>query len=298
MIDQLTLLVRQLTISQRIGILFGAALTVLMTVGLVVWAGQPQMQAAFSNVATTDAGTITSALTSAGIPYQLDNGGATILVPAQKVAEARIAADQAGYSGGGAAGFNLFDQQSLGASAFDQQVQLQRALQGSLTNTIKKFDGVADATVTLVFAKTGVTTSTDQAASASVWVRMNGNVEPSADLVQSIVMTVSGGVPGLASSNVTVVDAQGATLAGPNNAASSALTVKATTERDLTAKIQNLLDRAMGPGKSEVQVTADLNLDKIEKTITTVEPIDTSHWTPTGVQRTTETYGGSDANGA
>ena len=82
MIDQLLMLVRQLTISQRIGIVFGAALTVLMTVGLVMWAGQPQMQAAFTNVATSQAATITSALTSAGIPYELENGGATIAVPA------------------------------------------------------------------------------------------------------------------------------------------------------------------------------------------------------------------------
>jgi flagellar M-ring protein FliF len=298
MIDQLLLLVRQLTVSQRIGILFGAVLTVLMTVGLVLWAGQPAMQAAFTNVATSDAATITGALTSAGIPYALDNGGSTISVPASKVAEARIAADQAGYTGDGGGGFSLFDQQTLGASSFDQQVQLQRALQGSLANTIKKFDGVADATVTIVFAKTGVTTSADQPASASVWVRMNGGVEPSADLVGAIVMTVSGGVPGLASDNVTVVDAQGTTLAGPNNAASSALTIKATTERELTAKIQNLLDRALGPGKSEVQVTADLNLDKIEKTITTVAPIDTTNWTPAAVQDSVETYGGDAASGA
>ena len=109
MIDQILLLVRQLTTSQRIGIVFGAALTVLMTVGLVMWAGQPQMQAAFTNVATSDAATITAALTSAGIPYTLDNGGATISVPANKVADAKIAANQAGFTGADASGFVLWD---------------------------------------------------------------------------------------------------------------------------------------------------------------------------------------------
>lgn len=295
MIDQLLLLVRQLTISQRIGIVFGAALTVLMTVGLVMWAGQPQMQAAFTNVPTKDASTITDALTGAGIPFELEAGGATIAVPANQVAEARIAAEQAGYTGANAAAWDLFDNQSIGASSFDQEIQKQRALQGTLENTIQKFDGVADATVTIVFAKTGVTSSSDQPASASVWVQMAGASEPSSDLVQAIVMTVSGAVPGLASDNVTVVDAQGTTLAGPNNAASNALTIKATTERDLTAKIENLLDRALGVGKAEVQVTADLNLDTIEKTITKVSPITTDNWTPTGVQDTTEIY---DTNGA
>ncbi len=298
MIDQLLLLVRQLTISQRIGIVFGAALTVLMTVGLVMWAGQPSMQAAFTNVTSSDAGTITSALTSAGIPYTLDAGGATISVPATKVAEARIAATQAGYADGGSQGFDLFNSQTLGASAFDQQVQLQRALQGQLANTVKKFDGVADATVTIVFAKTGVTTSTDQPASASVWVKMAGGGEPNSELVASIVSTVAGSVGGLDSGNVSVVDSEGHTLAGPNNDVSTALNLQATTERTLRSKIQTLLDSVLGAGKSQVQVTATLDMRKIDQTTTTVAPIDTAHWTPTGVQWSVETYGGDSATGA
>jgi len=298
MIDQILLLVRQLTISQRIGIVFGAALTVLMTVGLVMWAGQPQMQAAFTNVATSDAATITAALTSAGIPYTLDNGGATISVPAAKVADAKIAANQAGFTGADASGFDLFNQQAIGASAFDQQVQLQRAIQNQLATTIKKFDGVADATVTIVFSKTGITTTSDQPASASVWVKMAGGAEPSPELVQSIVATAAGSVPGLSTSNVAVVDAQGNALAGPNNAVSTALSIQASTERTLRQKAQYLLDNLLGVGNSEVQLTANLNLDQIERTVTTVQPVDTNHWTPTGVQNTIETYGGTGANGA
>ncbi len=298
MIDQFLLLVRQLTISQRIGIVFGAVLTVLMTVGLVMWAGQPQMQAAFTNVATSDAATITGALTSAGIAYTLDNGGSTISVPASKVAEARIAADQAGYAGAGASGFDIFNQQQLGASSFDQQVQLQRAIQNQDAQTIKRFDGVADASVTIVFAKTGVTTSTDQPASASVWVKMAGGAEPSADLVGAIVSSVAASVPSLDPSNVAVVDAQGHTLSGPNGDASTAQSLQAGVERSVRAKLQSLLDSVLGPNTSAVQVTARLDMSRVSQTTTTVVPIDTLHWTPTGVQTSTETYSGTGANGA
>ncbi len=43
MIEQLSTLVRQLTMSQRIGTVFGALFSVLLLVGLVMWAGTPQM---------------------------------------------------------------------------------------------------------------------------------------------------------------------------------------------------------------------------------------------------------------
>ena len=51
MIEQLNTLVRQLTISQRIGIVFGSLMSVLLLVGLVMWAGQPQMVPAFNDLA-------------------------------------------------------------------------------------------------------------------------------------------------------------------------------------------------------------------------------------------------------
>src|SRR5262245_9492815 len=128
MIDQLTTLVRSLTISQRIGIAFGALLSVLLLVRLVMWAGTPQMQPAFNDRSTAEATTVTDALDGAGIPYELANGGTTIKVPSDQVAAARLAAGAGGYSADGTTGWELFDSQSWGASEFDQDVAYQRAI--------------------------------------------------------------------------------------------------------------------------------------------------------------------------
>jgi flagellar M-ring protein FliF len=301
-------MIRQLTVSQRIGVLFGAVFSVLLMVGLVVWAGQPQMTSAFTNVATKDAGTITDALKTAGIPYALADGGATIQVPASQLAAARIAAGSTGYTGGAATGMELFDKQGFGASEFDQQVTYQRALQGELTNTIMKIDGVAEANVSLVAAKTGILTSSDQAASASVYVRMKDGQVPTSDVISGIVGIVAGGVGGLSPQNVTVVGSNGEVLAGPSNTASTAATIKGTTERDLATKVQTLLDSVLGTtaGKdggaatknAQVAVTADLNLDQVEKQITSVMPIDTQHWTPVSVSDSSEVYGNGATSGA
>jgi flagellar M-ring protein FliF len=298
MIDQLTLLVRGLTISQRIGILFGSLFSVLLLVGLVMWAGAPQLQPAFTRLSTADAATIGDALDSAGIPYELADAGATIKVPAAQLAAARVAAGGAGFSSDGVTGFELFDKQGFGASEFDQQVTYQRALEGKLTKTILKLDGVEEATVSIVAAETGVLAGSDRPASASIYIRMGGGRRPSASLVQGIVLTVATSVSGLTSSNVTVVDADGTVLAGPDDAASTALTIQGTVERTLAAKVQALVDTALGPGHASVAVSALLDLDKVEKQVRTVQPITSDNNTPTSWQTSGEVYGQGAASGA
>ena len=296
MIDQLTTLVRQLTISQRIGIVFGALLSVLLLVGLVMWAGQPQMQPAFNDLSTSDASTITSALDGAGIPYQLANGGTTIEVPSSQVAQARLAAGSAGFSSDGTTGWELFDSQSWGASEFDQDVAYQRAIQGELTRQIEGLQGVKDANVTIVTQSKGVLTTEDRPASASVYLKMAGGQTPPASLVQGIQGLVAGAVAGLTTSNVTVVDSDGRVVGGPDDASSGLLTIQGTVEREVEAKVQAYLATILGAGKSSVAVTADLDLDKVAKTVKSYE---TGNGNPaSSVDYSREVVGQGAGNGA
>jgi flagellar M-ring protein FliF len=297
MIEQLSTLVRQLTTSQRIGIVFGALFSVLLLVGLVMWAGTPQMVPAFRDLATADAETVTAALDGAGIPYEIADGGHTIKVPNPQVGAANIAAGSAGYAADGAtSGWSLFDKQGFGASEFDQTVAYQRALQGTLTTQIKGLSGVSDATVTIVAQDKGVLTSTDQAASASVYLKMKGGITPDDALVQAVAGLVAGAVAGLTPQNVTIVDASGAVLWGPNNASSAALTIQGTIERSYAAKIQGYLASVLGVGKSQVAVTADLDLDQVARTVTQYATGDGN--TPSSVQYNGEAYGTGAAAGA
>ena len=271
MIDQLSTLVRQLTVSQRIGIVFGALFSVLLLVGLVMWAGTPQLVPAFTDMAPADAEVVTAALDGAGIPYEIANGGTTVKVPSAQLGEARIAAGAAGYAGETVPGWSMFDEVGIGASEFDQQVAFQRATQGDLTQKIESLEGVADASVTVVAADDGVLTSQDTAASASVYLRMAGGRTPDDALVQAVASLVAAGVKGLTPQAVTIVDASGVVLWGPNNASSTALTIQGTVERDVASKVQGYLASILGTGKSAVAVTADLDLDQVAKTVTSYQ---------------------------
>jgi len=296
MIDQLTTLVRQLTISQRIGIVFGALLSVLLLVGLVMWAGTPQLQPAFHDLSAAEASTVTDALDGAGIPYELANGGTTIKVPSDQVAAARLAAGTAGYTADGTTGWELFDKQSWGASEFDQDVAYQRAIQGELTRQIESLQGVQDANVTVVPQSTGVLTTDDRQASASVYLRMAGGTPPPASLVQGIQGLVAGSVAGLTPSNVTVVDSDGRVVGGPDDASSGLLTIQGTVERSVEAKVQAYLATVLGAGKSVVAVTADLDLDKVAKTVKSYES--GAGNPPSSVDWSRELVGEGAANGA
>lgn len=287
MIDQLIALVRTLTIGQRIGILFGSLFSVLLLVGIVMWAGQPQMVTAFSGLDMASASTITAALDSAGIAYDLADGGATIKTAAADAPRAKIAANDAGFSGSSSdAGWSSYDNQGFGASEAELAVKHQRALQGDLTAKIKKIAGVADASVTIVEAKTGTLSTSDQPASASVWVKMGGGGQPSGALVGGIVNLVSGAVGGLSADNVTVVDASGNTLHGPGTAQGDAVTIKATIERSIADKVTSLLNATLGAGNAQVAVTADVDLQKITEQVTKVQ-----QGAPTSAQDTVELQG-------
>src|SRR3954465_11821180 len=69
-------------------------------------------------------GKVTAALDEQGIGYELRNNGTALAVDKASVAQARVALAGSGVSldSGSGQGFELFDQQKLGASDFQQQV--------------------------------------------------------------------------------------------------------------------------------------------------------------------------------
>jgi flagellar M-ring protein FliF len=298
MTEQLQMLLRQLTIPQRISIAVAAFASLLLLAGFVMWAGKPDLQPAFTKLTTDQAGTVSEALRSAKIQFELTDGGATILVPTGSMAAARVAAGQAGYTNGAATGFEIFDNQQFGASEFDQQVAYQRAIEGKLRNTIGAMQGVSEVQVSVVAAQKGLFSDQDRPASASVNLRMlSGSAD--ASMVRGIVSTVAAAVAGLSPDAVTVVDDKGRVLAGPALAeGGDAMAIQSNVERGLASKVQALVDQALGPGHASVAVSAQLDLNKVEKQVTTVLPINTGNWTPTSVQQTQERYGADGGAGA
>jgi flagellar M-ring protein FliF len=291
--DQLDAVLKQLSITQRLGII-GAALAAVALIGvMVMFASKTEYTPAFTNLSASDASTIENALRGANIAYQVTDAGTTIEVPVEALGEAKIAAGTAGYTSGSGSdlqGWNLFDNQGFGQSQFDQSVTYQRALEGELTKTIQSMSGVASARVAIVLAQSGALSSQDTPASASVVLTMSGSQAPSSGLVQAIVNTVARSVQGLSTDNVVVTDDRGHVLAGAANSADTAAAqAKSLVEQQLEAKIDGLLTVALGSGHASVAVSADVDTSKVEQEITTYAPAGSDP--PVSIHNIIETYG-------
>jgi flagellar M-ring protein FliF len=118
-------------------------LAALAIVGVMLFmlrlASAPSYTTLAAGLAPSDTGKVTAALDEQGIAYELRANGTSVAVEKASVATARVALAGQGVSvdaGSEQKGFELFDQQKLGASDFQQQVTYQRALEGEIARTI------------------------------------------------------------------------------------------------------------------------------------------------------------------
>jgi flagellar M-ring protein FliF len=223
----------------------------------------------FSNLAQDDASAITSKLKSKKVPYRLEAGGGTILVPRSEVYEMRLSLAGEGMPRGGGVGFELFDRQGLGTTDFVQRLNYQRALQGELARTICGIPVVAEARVHIVTPKESLFVEDQKKASAAVAVKLRQGRSLSPAQVDGIVNLVSSAVPDLNPSQVTVVDLNGRILSKPQDPltpgglSTAQMTFQRQAEESLERKVQSLFDQILGPRKSIVRVSADLDFQKI-----------------------------------
>src|SRR3954447_21786797 len=133
--------------------LLGVSAVAILAIAFILLkiATAPSYALIASGLDPAETGKITAALDEQGIGYELRNNGTALAVEKAQVAQARVALAGQGVSvdAGSAKGFELFDEQKLGASDFQQQVTYQRALEGEISRTIGKVQGVSSPQVQL-----------------------------------------------------------------------------------------------------------------------------------------------------
>ena len=69
---------------QRMRLALGAVLLVAVVIGGVLLGGQPEWRVLYANLADKDGGAIVAQLSQMNVPYKHADGGAAILVPADR----------------------------------------------------------------------------------------------------------------------------------------------------------------------------------------------------------------------
>src|SRR5581483_405310 len=135
---------------QRVALVLAALIAVGLVLGVGYWASQPDFRVLYAGLSEEDAGAVIARLQNQGISYRLAAGGTTVLVPAEKVQQARVELAVEGLPAKGGKGFELFDQSPLGMTPFTQHVNYLRALQAELSKTIMQIEPVVYARVHVV----------------------------------------------------------------------------------------------------------------------------------------------------
>lgn len=267
---------RALTRHQRTFMAFTTGQKVVAVVGTVAlllagfmifhWASTPSYAPLYSNLSSSDASAVVDKLDAQGVPYQLTNGGATIMVPKDKVYASRISLSGQGLPSSSDSGYSILDKQSLSTSQFQEQTNFKRAMESELSRTVEALNGVETAVVHLALPEKQVFADKQDPATASVLVTTKPGTDLSAEQVQAIVHLVASSVDGLDPDKVTVADSAGHVLSATDGSGGLATSTQNQQVEDyqgeMNDRIQKMLDRVVGPGNSTVAVTANLDFDR------------------------------------
>ncbi len=282
----------------RFGVMAGvaAALTAffLYTAGVI---SAPPKSILFSGLEPRDASAVTAKLDALNVPYDLKGDGGTIMVPSDQVTKLRMDLAQENLPSAGV-GYEIFDKSdAFGTTAFVQNINRLRALEGELARSIATIEGVESTRVHLVVPERQMFSREEQSPSASVVVKTRGTL--GRGQVQAIQHLVAAAVASLSPDRVAIVDDKGNLLAGGtektgDDAIASGQEQHTTDFEDrIRQRVESMVSSVVGPGHVRAQVTANLDYNRVNETSETYDP-------DSKVIRSTQTVerNSSDSNGS
>jgi len=276
--SQLKALFKNITPAKRFTLIAFVGGTIIGFIFLMNWAGTPDFQVLYSNLGPEDGGAIVAALKEKRIPYKISSNGSSILAPSEQIYDLRLELATNGLPRGSGVGFEIFDNAKLGMTEFVQNVNYQRALQGELSRTIDRIDGIESSRIHIVMPSKSLFIEEDTPATASVTLKLRSGRWLSKDQVQAIVHLVSSSISGLSPENITIVDNYGKMLSGTKEKSgtgqisSDELALQEKMDKGLENKIQTMLETALGAGKAIARVSCSLDFTKGEKTEELYQP--------------------------
>ncbi|MEI6145919.1 MAG: flagellar basal-body MS-ring/collar protein FliF [Methylococcales bacterium] len=249
----------------------GIALVASIMIAVWMWGQKPDYRILLSNFTDKDGGSIIAALQQMNVPYQYSEGGTAILVPAERVHDARLKLAAQGLPKAGNAGFELMENQKLGVSQFLEQANFQHALEGELARSINSISVVASSRVHLAIPKPTVFVREIQKPTASVLLNLHPGRVLEPQQVRAIVHLVSSSVPDLPAQNVTVVDENGNLLSdqadnGHNNKLDpNQLKYIQEIQEGIVRRIESILTPMVGAENVRAEASAEIDFSHTEQ---------------------------------
>jgi flagellar M-ring protein FliF len=263
---------------QKIILALGVAAVIAIMAAVWMWGQQPDYRVLFSNFSDRDGGAIVAELEKMNVRYKYAEGGGALLVPASQVHDLRLKLAAQGLPKGGNVGFELMENQKLGASQFVEQVNFQRAMEGELARTIESLSAVQAARVHLAMPKDSVFVSEQKNPTASVLLNLQPGRVLDAQQVSAIVHLVASSVPDLQTKNVTIVDQSGNLLSDTSKAASangmdpSQIKYVQNLQDNVVKRIESIISPIVGADNVRAEATADVDFSHSEQAVESYKP--------------------------
>jgi flagellar M-ring protein FliF len=244
-------------------------------IALSLWANQETWVPVSTS---SDLGAIEAArasLDAQKIPYQIGNGGYSLLTREEDLGRARIASSAVGLP----PGFESLSELELGATPQRERWAFQRALQGELMRTIDALEEVDASRVHLVLQERTSFLRNQPGSSASVTLRLAPGRSLSRAQVRGITALVAGAVDGLQAKDVVLVDEQGNLLSGDagDDAAMAGLSGLLEARQALESRYAGAIEGALLPilgarDAMSVAVSVELDTTTTDRRVQAVDP--------------------------
>ncbi|CAM3039571.1 Flagellar M-ring protein [Pseudoalteromonas distincta] len=257
------------------------ATLVAATIVLILWTSAKNYVPLYGNQESYDKANILEILDTEEITFRIDTDSGNILVPQEKLADARITLAARGIKASMPEGMeNISDKVSMGTSQFIESMQYQHALEGELARTIINMQGIRNARVHLAVPKRSLFVGrAEQKTAASVMVDLAPGHELKPEQVEAIIALVIGSVPGLNPKSVSVVDQRGKLLSGDlfdnspvGKETDKKLAFTQKVERNIEQRASIMLLPILGENNFRIQVSTDVDFSVVEETKELVDP--------------------------
>ncbi len=260
-----------------VGVTLGVALMIWL---LTLRVTAEPMALLYADLDLKDGAGIAELLEADGVRHDVREAGGKVSVyaPAGERSRLKLLLAADGFvATSGVIGYEIFDQQdALGVTSFQQNINKLRALEGEIARTIATLSGVRSARVHLVLPERELFSRDKETASASIVIEAPGGLDKRS--VRAIVNLAASAVPGLSPARVTVLDQAGELLASGQEgddplATSSGVDERiAATEARIRRTIEDIVGRVVGPDNLRVQVAAELDFSRITETANIIDP--------------------------
>ncbi len=268
----------KLPIVRQVGLMIAFAAAVAIGLAIVLWSQEPNYRMLYGSLSSQEVMEITTELDKNGIQYQLNELTGAIMVPADRVHEARLKLAGLGLPKGQGVGYELLEKdQGFSTSQFIESARYQRAIEGELARTISALNSVQSARVHLALPKQSAFVRARKKPSASVMLNLYQGRVMSAAQASSIAHIVASSIPNLEIEDVTVVDQNGRLLSTPEVADEMRYTAtqfdyRKKLESYYIKRIETILGPLVGGDKVRAQVVAELDFTVVEQTQESYNP--------------------------